>query len=337
LGCVLSIAATWVVFGYPGIGQYRALRQRAIQKIINEKQSQHPSRRHPPDIAPSDYFHDGQRVLADVTLWHDVLRGSLRKTDAITERVLNLVDQHMLRSDPSHRIEAGSLSKQLSHIFSMQNQGVRQLLPESIMQALLAVDDEASTKAAKSISPRAAPQPDHSSPDFLDREAHKSYLLSLPPMKTTHRSEYLRDALASRSPKSDATDIIYESPIDDTDTMDNRPLSQVPGSKRARPWSAEQAAPLSPLTRAHPSPDALPTRTLTNESTMATAQWDMSQSRPTKKIKYQNVFQARDQLARRPRWSLDNLSRKKKERRKKDDVLSQHYENRDIVSSFLRN
>lgn len=35
LGCVFSIAATWVVLGYQGIRQYNWMREKAISKIIH--------------------------------------------------------------------------------------------------------------------------------------------------------------------------------------------------------------------------------------------------------------------------------------------------------------
>ena len=86
-----------------------------------------------------------ERVLEDVIGWHKMLRGSLRITDTITNRVLDLIDGKMLLEDPLERINSKSLCNELMRISDDTRAGAisHRPLPESIMQALLEVDEEA--------------------------------------------------------------------------------------------------------------------------------------------------------------------------------------------------
>lgn len=111
LGCVFSVAATWVVFGYQGIKQYAVLRQDAIRRIMQDS---------PNDVRPvlerGDYFHDGHGVLSNVTNWHEFVRQCLRKTDVITPMVLDVVDKWMLVGAAGERIASSALCLELDRI-----------------------------------------------------------------------------------------------------------------------------------------------------------------------------------------------------------------------------
>ncbi|KAK1977651.1 kinase-like domain-containing protein [Colletotrichum cereale] len=80
LGCVLSIAATYVVLGTQGVLIFDQLRREAIFGITGNL---------------SDAFHDGKVVLPEVRHWHDYLREAARRNDVYTSAVLDMVDNHM--------------------------------------------------------------------------------------------------------------------------------------------------------------------------------------------------------------------------------------------------
>lgn len=86
LGCVYSIAATWVVLGGEGVAKYTAYRINAFQ----EASSQSGSIR-----ITGDFFHDSSKVLDAVIQWHRFLREHVRKSDSITGQVLDMIDEMM--------------------------------------------------------------------------------------------------------------------------------------------------------------------------------------------------------------------------------------------------
>lgn len=86
LGCVFSIASTWVVLGNEGIAKYTAYRIKATQEACNQSTS---------ISLNGDFFHDHSKVLNEVTQWHEFLREHVRKSDSITGEVLNMVDELM--------------------------------------------------------------------------------------------------------------------------------------------------------------------------------------------------------------------------------------------------
>ena len=94
LGCVFSLAATWIILGYRGLCQFQKLRRQA----------------------PQDCFHDGKQVLGDIIQWHDFLRTTIRSTDTITYKVLDLVDREMLVGATEQRITAASLCSKLDWV-----------------------------------------------------------------------------------------------------------------------------------------------------------------------------------------------------------------------------
>ncbi|KAI1081682.1 hypothetical protein F5B20DRAFT_52386 [Whalleya microplaca] len=103
-GCVLSVSATWVVLGHKGVLAFEKLRQEAITSLRNRGNCERAS-----GPTADDAFHDGVRVLQEVTDWHDFLRGVMRKSDTITELILDLVDKNMLLSKPERRLNSKDL------------------------------------------------------------------------------------------------------------------------------------------------------------------------------------------------------------------------------------
>ncbi|TQN68622.1 Dual specificity protein kinase TTK [Colletotrichum shisoi] len=101
LGCVLSIAATYVVLGTQGVLIYSQLRRVAIFK--NKGNS-------------SDAFHDGTTVLPEVRHWHRYLREAARRNDAYTPAVLDMVDDYMLVE--KDRWSARKICQQFDKLFA---------------------------------------------------------------------------------------------------------------------------------------------------------------------------------------------------------------------------
>jgi serine/threonine protein kinase len=83
LGCVFSEAATWAVLGRTGVRQYTLLRQAALENSDFTR------------VKDSDCFHDGEKVLIEVTQWHKFLRQIKRPTDCISERILDMIDTQL--------------------------------------------------------------------------------------------------------------------------------------------------------------------------------------------------------------------------------------------------
>src|SRR6266480_2078456 len=185
LGCVFSLAATWIVLGYGGIKQFESLRKDAVKAarlsaIEKNAKSENPLPEAQLRIPPvdDDSFHDGKEVLAEVTQWHKVLRASLRKTDAITSQVLDVVDNMMLIGKEIVRERAKNVCIALEKItksfgcVSMPND------TKDIQEKLVELDQTLPyvTDVTKSTTP--------AQPTSDDRKARKEKLLAVqPPMK----------------------------------------------------------------------------------------------------------------------------------------------------------
>jgi hypothetical protein len=114
-GCVLSIAATWVVLGFQGIRDYEAVRRKATTTLRENDKS---------GPVANDAFHNGVNVLDEVLNWHAYLRASIRRDDVTTERVLALVEAHMLLEDPRERINSVMLCSELANIVKQSKHDV---------------------------------------------------------------------------------------------------------------------------------------------------------------------------------------------------------------------
>ena len=136
LGCVFSLAATWIALDYVGLHQFDQVRQLAIIK-----QAQARSQNQAVEGSQGDHFHNGHRVLEDVTNWHICLRAVLRKTDTITSHVLDLVDQDMLLGSAEQRINASRLCSRLDLILKSSSQASEPQLPDTIKAVLEEVAD----------------------------------------------------------------------------------------------------------------------------------------------------------------------------------------------------
>ncbi|KAK7948477.1 uncharacterized protein PG986_009363 [Apiospora aurea] len=146
LGCVFSVAATWVVLGCQGVLIYDKLRQNAINQLRESHAKSTPT--------ADDAFHDGQRVLSAVTEWHAYRRASMRKVDTITSEILDLIDTKMLQSVPHQRLTSRELiDKFAGHVAAVKathkiqvTRGEVAPLSDHIRDAVAQVEDEAETE-----------------------------------------------------------------------------------------------------------------------------------------------------------------------------------------------
>ncbi|KAL2059820.1 hypothetical protein VTL71DRAFT_10204 [Oculimacula yallundae] len=204
LGCVLSVAASWVVLDEQGIKQFRTIRQNAIRRINEEKsQSEHSPRRDGLESVMGDYFHDGQVVLEDVTNWHKFLRLMAKRTDTITGRILDLVDDGMLVADPGKRMKAKDVCIELSQIMKDSCACTPDDIPPSILSALVEMDKEA-TFSVDTSGPLVTNSLENQALTISDkRQAANSRLLDPAIMKTAHRSEYHKSSESTQTASDD--------------------------------------------------------------------------------------------------------------------------------------
>jgi serine/threonine protein kinase len=184
LGCVFSVAASWVVLGSQGIVQFIKIRQRSISRLPKNKAQQKP------EDPGGDYFHTGSDVLQDVTNWHKHLRSTCRKSDTITSSVLDLVDDKMLRGDATKRIDAATLCSELEDILARSEKAMQSAPIDALLDILHEIDD-----SPLIVAPAPGLLSTGTVPDRKERKSQR--LLDLPLMKTTHRSEAVKGSRAS--------------------------------------------------------------------------------------------------------------------------------------------
>jgi hypothetical protein len=319
LGCVFSVAASWVVLGTQGIQQFTYVRQRAISKAHDL------NFRIKPGEPKGDHFHDGTEVLQDVKYWHNHLRKTCRRTDTITSQMLDLVDRKMLRGNAKERIEASKLCEEMEQILSKSHEATQDSLPESLKEALIQMNEDALSQSSQSKT-HPTPASDLLGLNaFQDRKTRKSKLLDIPVRATSHRSEALKPELGSlaqsaRYPVASPTDMNKKIPVS-TD-FSTPPTSGYRGGGNVNESSRPPDQQLSPLRDQH---------SLDEKSALQKIGTSLSSIVPsanqTAASQYgiQNVWQARLDIERRKRDSLFG-------RTGKDKLLTQHFGDRDIVS-----
>lgn len=98
--CILSEAIVWMGLNYDGLQEYRAVR------MAHESRSDYPKL--------SDCFHNGMKLLDLVPEWHTKAKQSLRGTDHITAKVVDIIEGRVLGEEtPRFRIDANQFSKEL--------------------------------------------------------------------------------------------------------------------------------------------------------------------------------------------------------------------------------
>lgn len=349
LGCVFSMAATWIILGYQGVFQYSLVREKALKIIldtIKEDDDTHPlltSHGRNAKVKPRqlDCFHDGSNVLKEVVSWHTVLGASLRKTDPITGKVLNLIDEKMLLGNPETRIHSANLCKELRNIVSTakvsNDHTVNVESPESrghrehIEGLLKEIDNEAGNEIIEERSQDKEPQErkaqtgpskkstEPTTPEFLTtRHALKAQLAGMPLQKTSHRFETLSDS----RPKSDVPTMENDYPkFFTSNRAETSGVLQHTDTRRELLFSTHMRK------SERQSNHVQPTRNNTSATTMTRK--SMS---PMTSCNYENIVQARERLERDFKRTLGKLGRKEP---RKNDFLAKHFENRDIVSSIV--
>ena len=192
LACVFSLASTWIVHNHSGVNLFHKIRQRAIKQEIEAQRSQTQSRYQTTTVSEGDHFHNGREVLNAVTDWHTYLRNTIRKTDAITCQVLDLVDQKMLLGIPEQRINATDLCSQLAVILKLCRHKKELQLPEPFMILLGEIDEEDCYSSASMRRSRPAAQENSRSSTTVTHTVHKSAFVERP-LITTHRQSIWPD------------------------------------------------------------------------------------------------------------------------------------------------
>ena len=121
------------------------------------------------------------------------LRTVIRKTDTITCRVLDLVDEMMLLGTPEHRIKADDLCSELALKFRTSSREERDQLPATLMTILGEIDEEESYHSAESLRrSRYLAQGDSSSSKSVTHSVRNPAFVERP-LKTTHRQSIWPD------------------------------------------------------------------------------------------------------------------------------------------------
>jgi hypothetical protein len=223
-GCVLSVAATWVVLGFQGVRQYEKLRE--LASTNNKSKVRH------------DRFHDGFQVLPDIRKWHDYLRGHLRPSDTTTSLVLDLIEHKLLLTDPSSRPDLDELCETLletSKLAACKIEGLSKLSRNTdpvVLNALLKVEEEAQSQ--QSSKPKTTPLQQQSVVTDVGHvnprrraslQIQKDLIIKSKPLgQTAYRKEILEKELRSNGiiedneqpVKSTHNGVVTDSPIETT-------------------------------------------------------------------------------------------------------------------------
>lgn len=103
-----------MVKGHEGVLQYQEYRSQIAKKVRHED--------HPPDA-----FHDGVDVLPHIKVWHTHLRQLTRRSDHVTNKILSLVDDWLLKKE---RLTSKQLRLALDEIMN-QTRGLSTSAPLS--------------------------------------------------------------------------------------------------------------------------------------------------------------------------------------------------------------
>jgi hypothetical protein len=195
-GCVLSVAATWVVLGFQGVRQYETMRRLS-----------------PANKNTHDRFHDGTVVLPEVKKWHNYLRGHLRQSDTATSLVLDLIEHKMLQTETNDRIGMKELCTQLKKLIKDAKEEATDLATHTIitdslvLKALLTLEKEAQAlssmpkttplrRRSKGADGSAMPNSGEQESGPLPKDAA---IRSTPLGQTTFRQEILESELKEKS------------------------------------------------------------------------------------------------------------------------------------------
>jgi hypothetical protein len=195
-GCVLSVAATWVVLGFQGVRQYETLRRLS-----------------PANKNTNDRFHNGIDALPEVKKWHNYLRGHLRQSDTATSMVLDLIEHNMLQTETNNRLGMKALCKRLDKLIKDAKEEAANLETHTkitdnvVLEALLTLEKEAQALSSKpKTTPLRRRSKEGDGSDKQNSSEQDSALLpkdaairSTPLGQTTFRKEILENELQGKS------------------------------------------------------------------------------------------------------------------------------------------
>ncbi|KAI1427718.1 kinase-like domain-containing protein [Xylaria sp. FL1777] len=182
IACVLSVAVTWVTLGYQGIKQFETVRQAAIMKIKS-----HPEASTTHDLF-GDIFHDGFGVLKDVTDWHHFLRQVMRKSDPVSSRILDLIDEEVLGQYGDSRLTSAVLYQKLNKLLATAKK-MNEQIAESIIKCIVSLDKTAPS-TMKEYSDQRRKEAERLIQPEGDRSKHSNKSASLTnivPTRVAHR------------------------------------------------------------------------------------------------------------------------------------------------------
>lgn len=342
LACVFSIAATWVVLGYQGVHQYQLVREKALGNLLQTiSDDAHPLLRFlrlPASTKPdkTDCFHDGTDVLSEVTSWHALLKESSRKTDPVTDEVIDLIDRAMLLQDPKQRVGSRDLCEKLNKIVQSAQRKISEAdtnrpsgiwtKREHIEDLLKQIDKEAATPASGGPLVTVVTPPTPGQP--LNRSALKVQMDHLTLQKTSCRFKTIAEPRSRAIPPN----TIPEAPsMANSLTIESRrtfPPPRTP-TESIQPVTPDRPRVSRKPTLSRPSRQStfgLPSRSNTVNSTLTHRKTPPT---PTGQVT-QNVFQARETIERGMRHRVPLFRRGPA----MDEDLSKHFkkQKRDIVS-----
>ncbi|KAG8156623.1 hypothetical protein KVR01_013574 [Diaporthe batatas] len=164
-GCVLSSVATWVILGQQAYDHYPEIRTAAIKELKEKRKTDQSI--HAPDA--DDAFHDGVNVLPAVSQWHDLLRNSIRKSDSISGRIIDLIEEGMLVGDVKKRFKVKEMHQKLRDVLSSAeadhqaalesadpHHALKRLSPQ-MLKVLLSLDKESPASPTTAGEARSTP------------------------------------------------------------------------------------------------------------------------------------------------------------------------------------
>ena len=238
-GCVLSVAATWIVLGFQGLRQYERLRQ--LSPANNT--SSHPL----------DRFHNGIQVLPEVGKWHDYLRGHLRSSDTTTELVLELVETRLLQADPATRYNMKKLCEKLQDLSFLAEKKITHLEKHSrdtdptVMKALSNIEEEAQIQKSSEPKLNLLQQPllQVNPRERASMQINKEEMIRNKPLgQTAHRKEILEKKLEDCHVMKMVTEPLangyaHFGAVTDSPTDSTRPRELQFGGRRAKPLNPQ--------------------------------------------------------------------------------------------------
>jgi hypothetical protein len=104
LCCIFSVVAAWSVHGFQEIERYSNNRSEELNRrsaLIN-----------------ANCFHDGENVISTVFDMHDIIRSTCNADDHVTRKVLDLIEEVLLKSNPETRFDAETLHAKCRRIIA---------------------------------------------------------------------------------------------------------------------------------------------------------------------------------------------------------------------------